>query len=123
MRMLMKHPVRGLTMMEVLVAISVLSVGTMALLQIFNSFNQIRVVEKSSVLAIKSEMDAVEYFIRNPTSCVGGRTFRGVVRYVAESPAKSAADDVAAGVELLPGPVPGLLWLKTEHFRRLVECR
>ncbi|PWJ68192.1 MULTISPECIES: PilW family protein [unclassified Fibrobacter] len=60
---------RGFTLMEVLVASAILSIGAMALGSIYVNFNHQRRLEIQAVDSYMRSINAMEQLIRTPPSC------------------------------------------------------
>lgn len=105
---------RGFTLIEVCVALAVLSTGVVVFGRYVDGFNRIRVLERDHARMVLETARAVEYFIQNPPACCDTSFTFGV--------------SVQVTVQTLPGPKP-LAWLsafsppKEPVFRRLVRCR
>lgn len=99
---------RGFSLMEIYVSISVLSIGILALLQFFDAFSHLRQKERNMVKSVEAEIESVEYFVRNPPRCEVAEDLPGT--------------NAPRNVRLSKGPLPDLIWVETERFRRLVEC-
>lgn len=99
---------RGFSLMEIYVSISVLSIGILALLHFFDAFSHLRQKERNMVKSVEAEIESVEYFVRNPLRC--------------EDAGVQPDSNAPRNVKQSKGPLPDLIWVETERFRRLVEC-
>ena len=114
----------GFTLMEVCVALAVLSAGVLVFGRYLDGFNRIRTLERAQARAVLEAANAVEYFIQNPPDC------RDTSFAFSEAPAFT----IRISLESIPGPRP-IVWLnvfvvtpsvrtdpKAPVFRRLVRC-
>ena len=113
----------GFTLMEVCVALAVLSAGVFVFGRYLDGFNRIRTLERAQARAVLEAANAVEYFIQNPPECCDTLFAFGAL-----------AAAVQVSLESIPGPRP-IVWLnvfvvtpsvridpKAPVFRRLVRC-
>ena len=114
----------GFTLMEVCVALAVLSAGVFVFGRYLDGFNRIRTLERAQARAVLEAANAVEYFIQNPPDC------RDTSFAFSEAPAFT----IRISLESIPGPRP-IVWPnvfvvtpsvrtdpKSPVFRRLVRC-
>ena len=114
----------GFTLMEVCVALAVLSAGVLVFGLYLDGFNRIRALERAQARAVLETANAVEYFIQNPPDC------RDTSFAFSGAPAFS----IQVSLKTIPGPRQ-ILWLnasvvtprvrtdpKAPAFRRLVRC-
>lgn len=114
----------GFTLMEVCVALAVLSAGVFVFGRYLDGFNRIRTLERAQARAVLEAANAVEYFIQNPPDC------RDTSFAFSEAPAFT----IRISLESIPGP-RRIVWLnvfvvtpsvrtdpKAPVFRRLVRC-
>jgi prepilin-type N-terminal cleavage/methylation domain-containing protein len=114
----------GFTLMEVCVALAVLSAGVLVFGRYLDGFNRVRALERQHANAALAAAQAVEHFVRNPPDC------RDTSFAFSEAPAFT----IRISLESIPGPRP-IVWLnvfvvtpsvrtdpKAPVFRRLVRC-
>lgn len=95
---------RGFTLVEVLVAITVLSMGSLGCFKMIDFFNRLRSAERKQTEIFMVAVEKMESFVENPPPCGGLKTLE---------PLPLAWIDVF--VEGVP-PAHGV------RFRRLVKC-
>ena len=113
----------GFTLMEVCVALAVLSAGVLVFGRYLDGFNRVRALERQHANAALAAAQAVEHFVRNPPECCDTLFAFGTL-----------AAAVQVSLESIPGPRP-IVWLnvfvvtpsvrtdpKAPVFRRLVRC-
>lgn len=113
----------GFTLMEVCVALAVLSAGVFVFGRYLDGFNRIRTLERAQARAVLEAANAVEYFIQNPPDC-----------RVTSFAFGASADSILVSLETIPG-LRQIVWLnasvvtprmrtdsKAPVFRRLVRC-
>ena len=111
---------RGFTLMEICVALAVLSAGIVVFGRFLDGFNRLRSLERDEARMVLETARAVEYFIQNPPACRDTSFTFGA--------------SVQVTVQTLLGPKP-LAWLsassvtpspqttpKDPVFRRLIRC-
>ena len=103
----------GFTLMEVCIALAVLSTGVVVFGRYVDGFNRIRALERDHARTVLETARAVEYFIQNLPACRDTSFTFGV--------------SVQVTLQTIPGPKP-LAWLsafsppKEPVFRRLIRC-
>ncbi len=113
----------GFTLMEVCVALAVLSAGVLVFGRYLDGFNRVRTLERARANATIAAALAVEHFVENPPGCRDTAFAFG-----------APADSLQVSLETIPGPRQ-IVWLnafvispsvrttpKTPAFRRLVRC-
>ena len=113
----------GFTLMEVCVALAVLSAGVLVFGRYLDSFNRIRVLERQHANAAIVAAQAVEHFVQYPPECRDATFAFG-----------AHADSIQVTLQTIPGPRQ-IVWLnafvvtpsvrttpKAPVFRRLVRC-
>lgn len=113
----------GFTLMEVCVALVVLSAGIVVFGRYLDGFNRIRALERQHANAALAAAQAVEHFVRNPPECCDTLFAFG-----------APADSIQVTLQTIPGP-RRIVWLnafvisprvrttsKAPVFRRLVRC-
>ena len=113
----------GFTLMEVCVALAVLSVGVFAFGRYLDGFNRIRALERARANATIAAALAVEHFVENSPDCRDTTFAFG-----------APADSIQVTLQTIPGP-RRIVWLnasvvtpsvrtdpKAPVFRRLVRC-
>ena len=114
----------GFTLMEVCVALAVLSVGVLVFGRYLDGFNRVRMLERTHANAVVVAAQAVEHFVQNPPDC------RDTSFAFSDTPAFT----IQVSLETIPGPRQ-IVWLnafvvtpsvrttpKAPVFRRLVRC-
>ena len=112
----------GFTLMEVCVALVVLSAGIVVFGRYLDGFNRIRALEREQARAVLETARAVEHFIQNPPACRDTTFAFG-----------APADSIQVTLQTIPGP-RRIVWLnafvisprvrttsKAPVFRRLVR--
>ena len=128
---------RGFTLMEVCVALVVLSAGIVVFGRYLDGFNRIRVLEREQARAVLETARAVEHFIQNPPACRDTTFAFGALAASNQKLAAGSSKPAAAvqvSVQSVLGPRP-IAWLsacvvtpsprttsKAPVFRRLVRC-
>lgn len=113
----------GFTLMEVCVALVVLSAGIVVFGRYLDGFNRIRALERARANATIAAALAVEHFVEKPPGCRDTAFAFG-----------APADSLQVSLETIPGP-RRIVWLnafvvtpsprttsKAPVFRRLVRC-
>lgn len=117
---------KGFTLIEVLVALAILSTSSVVFGTIVGFFNQQRSLERSRANAFVCAVETMESLIDNPPSCEVS------TRPSSHGPATSRnvdsgipCDSAVVALRPVPGVVP-LSWaqvqVSTVSFRRLVKC-
>ena len=114
---------KGFTLMEVCVALAVLSAGVLVFGQYLDGFNRVRALERSNANAAIAAAQAVEHFVEKPPECRDTTFAFG-----------APADSIQVTLQTIPGP-RRIVWLnafvisprvrttpKAPVFRRLVRC-
>ncbi|WP_405342683.1 type II secretion system protein J [Fibrobacter sp.] len=108
----------GFTLMEVCVALAVLSAGIVVFGRYLDGFNRLRSLEREQARAVIETAQAVEYFVQNAPAC------RDTV-FAFGAPATA----ILVSLETVPGAKP-LAWLHASKpapqkvvFRRLIHCK
>ena len=114
----------GFTLIEVCVALAVLSAGVFVFGRYLDGFNRIRTLERAQARAVLEAANAVEYFIQNPPDC----------RDTSFAFSEALAFTIRVSLETIPG-LRQIVWLnasvvtprvrtdpKAPVFRRLVRC-
>ena len=113
----------GFTLIELCVALAVLSAGVLVFGRYLDGFNRVRALERQHANATIAAAQAVEHFVRNPPECRDTAFAFG-----------APADSLQVSLETIPGPRQ-IVWLnvfvvtpsvrtdpKAPVFRRLVRC-
>jgi prepilin-type N-terminal cleavage/methylation domain-containing protein len=113
----------GFTLIEVCVALAVLSAGVLVFGRYLDGFSRVRALERERANEILAAAQAVEYFVQYPPECRDTTFAFGM-----------PADSILVSLETIPGPRP-IVWLnasvispsvrttpKAPAFRRLVRC-
>ena len=113
----------GFTLMEVCVALAVLSAGVLVFGRYLDGFNRVRAQERQHANAVVVAAQAVEHFVQYPPSCRDTTFAFG-----------APADSILVALQTIPGP-RRIVWLnafvvtprvrtapKAPVFRRLVRC-
>lgn len=106
---------QGFTLMEVMVALAVLAAGTVAFENFFDSFNNIRILERRQAKAFVEAASVMENLIENPPLCRDSVYVQNQVR---------------VRLEAAPGVIP-LVLVQVAHdsclhkieLQRLVKCK
>ena len=113
----------GFTLMEVCVALAVLSAGVLVFGRYLDGFNRVRAQERQHANAAIVAAQAVEHFVQYPPECRDATFAFGAL-----------ADSIQVTLQTIPGPRQ-IVWLnasvvtprvrtdpKAPVFRRLVRC-
>ena len=113
----------GFTLMEVCVALAVLSAGVLVFGRYLDGFNRVRALERLNASATVAAARAVEHFVENSPDCRDTTFAFG-----------APADSIQVTLQTIPGPRQ-IVWLnafvispsvrttpKAPVFRRLVRC-
>lgn len=113
----------GFTLMEVCVALAVLSASVLVFGRYLDGFNRVRALERARANATIAAARVVEHFVEKPPECRDTTFAFGVL-----------ADSLHVSLETIPGP-RRIVWLnafvisprvrttpKAPVFRRLVRC-
>ena len=113
----------GFSLMEVCVALAVLSAGVLVFGRYLDSFNRVRALERQHANAVIVAAQAVEHFVQYPPECRDTTFAFG-----------APADSIQVTLQTIPGPRQ-IVWLnasvvtpsvrttpKAPAFRRLVRC-
>ena len=109
---------RGFTLMEVCVALAILSAGIVVFARFLDGFNRLRSMERFQARTVIEMANAVEYFVQNEPLC---------------RDTSFVFSAVQVSVQTIPGPKP-IAWLLVSAvtnsprsnapvFRRLIHCR
>ena len=103
----------GFTLMEVCVALAVLSGGVLVFGRYLDGFNRIRTLEREQAKAVVLSAKSVEEFVRNAPPCVDS---------------SFTYDEARVEILMVPGAKP-LAWVRVSAYavqnvqlRRLVRC-
>lgn len=113
----------GFTLLEVCIALAVLSAGVLVFGRYLDGFSRVRALERERANEILAAAQAVEHFVQYPPECRD-------TSFAFAAPAAA----VQVSLETIPGPRP-IVWLnasvvtpsvrtnpKAPVFRRLVRC-
>ena len=122
---------RGFTLMEICVALAVLSAGIVVFGRFLDGFNRLRSLERDEARMVLETARAVEYFVQHPPACRDTSFTFGAPAFSSQVPAAA----VQVSVQTIPGP-KSLARLSAcavtpsprassnaPIFRRLVRCR
>ena len=96
----------GFTLMEVCVALAVLSAGVLVFGRYLDGFNRVRTLEREYANAVVVAAQAVEHFVQNPPAC---------------RDSSFSWNGVEVMLKVVPGVKP-LAWAQVGSLRRLVRC-
>ncbi|SMP50986.1 prepilin-type N-terminal cleavage/methylation domain-containing protein [Fibrobacter sp. UWB10] len=121
--MIAENAKAGFTLMEVCVALAVLSAGVLVFGRYLDGFNRVRMLERQHANAAIVAAQAVEHFVQYPPECRDATFAFGAL-----------ADSIQVTLQTIPGPRQ-IVWLnafvvtpsvrttpKAPVFRRIVRC-
>lgn len=105
---------RGFTLMEVCIALAVLSAGVLVFGRFLDGFNRLRALERAKAKSVVAVSETIEELVRTPPWCKDSSFVRNEVNVVLNA---------VPGAKLLAWVEAASVSLPEVKLRRLVRCK